>query len=63
MLTNFGALDREKQLASSALVLARPASPQPPSTASVSRTHVLPTSEGSPAAAATRSVKQRGFPD
>src|SRR5438270_424209 len=41
---------------SSALVLACPASPHPPSTASVSSTQVRFVSDASPAAAATRSV-------
>ncbi len=41
---------------SSALVLACPARPHPPSIASVRSTQVLAVSEGSPAAAATRSV-------
>lgn len=44
---------------SSALVLAWPARPHPPTTASVSSTQVLPATEGSPAAAATRSVNWR----
>jgi hypothetical protein len=44
-------------------VLACPASPHPPSTASVSNTQVLPDSEASPAAAATRSVNCRPFRD
>src|SRR5205807_6469731 len=44
---------------SSALVLACPARPHPPSIASVRRTQVLAVNEKSPAAAATRSVNWR----